>query len=124
MALRLPPDQPPEPPTIAELVRRAYDLPADHTAFVTRLLAAPGLTGDALLRVADAAQEAAEALGGLVRGDAEERVWRDMATLLRDAAPRFPHPPRVPLTAEEADASIRRRAIAAGLTTATGDPDR
>jgi len=124
MTLDLLPGQPPEPPTVAELVRRAYDLPEDHAAFVTRLLAAPGLTADDLLRVADAAQEAAEALGGLIRGDAAERTWRDMAALLRDATPRFPHPPRLPLTAEEADRAIRARSFAAGVVTASSEPGR
>ena len=61
-------------------------------------------------------------LRGLIRGDFEERVWRDMAALLRDAAPRFPHPPRVPLTAIEADRSIRQTASAAGIATASGAP--
>lgn len=117
MALDLLPDQPPEPPTIAELTRRAYNLPDGYTGFVTRLLAAPGVTASDLLRVADAAQEAAEERGGLLRGDADERAWRETAALLRDAAPRYPHPPRLPATAEEAEAVMRLRAAAAGLAT-------
>lgn len=120
MAPDLPTDQPPEPPTIAELVRRAYDLPYGLTAFVSRLLLSPGLTGADLCTVADAADEAARECALVARNTTEERGWENLATILRDAAPRFPHPPRVPLTAAEAEASIRRHASAAGLSTAGG----
>jgi hypothetical protein len=117
MVLILSPDQPPEsPPTIAELQARAEDLPVGYVAFALRLLRAPGLTGADLCFVADAADEQATEWGTLVRGSEEEAGWRALAAILRDAAPRFPHPPRQPISAEEADRSIR----AAGIATAGG----
>ncbi len=108
-------------PTIAQTQAALANLPDGFGAIGARLLRTPGLTTDALLIVADAlddgATERAEILG---TWDAEVRALRALATILRDAAPRFPHPPRVPLTALEAEASIRRHTYAAGLATSGG----
>jgi len=126
MALDLLPDQPPERgrPTVAQTQAALLALPDGFGAIGARLLREPGLTTDALLIVADAmddgAAERAETLGAW---DAEVRALRTLATILRDAAPRYAErPPRVPLSALEAEASIRRRPIAAGLATAGGEP--
>lgn len=106
-------------PTTAQTAAALSGLPDGFAGFGERLLAAAGLTTDALLEVADAldagAAERAETLG---TWDTEVRAMRALARILRDAAPRYPHPPRLPLTAEEADRSLRDRASFAGFTTA------
>ncbi len=119
MRLTLLPDQPPEPPTIAALYRRVVDLPHDLGEFARAMLDAPGVTAAELLAEADRIDKVAKACGEPdVRGilSREARDWSALASILRDAAPRFPSPPRVPLSAEEADASIRRRAGIIGGT--------
>ena len=120
MRLTLLPNQPPEPPAIAELQRRIEDLPLGLSAIGRFLLSLPGLTADHLLVWAEACDEAAGEMTGLFRPSMDDG-WGALAAILRDATPRFPHPPRTPLSAEEADASIlARRVIAAGLSTAGG----
>ena len=123
MALDFLPGQPPDRtrPTLAQTQAALLALPDGFGAIGARLLREAGLTTDALLIVADAlddgAAERAETLG---TWDMEVRALRSLATILRDAAPRYAEqPPRLPpLTALEADASIRHRAWAAGLSTA------
>ncbi|GGJ14010.1 hypothetical protein [Neoroseomonas lacus] len=120
MRLTLLRDQPAEPATIAELQRRIEDLPLGLSAIGRFLLSMPGLTADHLLTWAEACDEAAGELTGLFRPSMDDG-YGALAAILRDAAPRFPHPPRMPLSAEEADASIlARRIFAAGLSTAGG----
>lgn len=120
MRLHLLPDQPPEPPTVAELQRRIEDLPLGIAAIGRYLLSAPGVTADHLLVWAEACDEAAGEMGTLFRHGPEADGWAVLAHILRDATPRFPHPPREPAAAAEADAAILRHALAAGLATAGG----
>lgn len=120
MALDFLPDQPPEPPSIAQTQAALLSLPDGFGAMGACLLQR-GLRSDGLLCVADALDAgAAERSQTLGAWDAEVRAMRALATILRDVAPRYAHPARPPLTAEEAEASIRRRAGAAGLSTAGG----
>ena len=114
-------DAPRTTPTPAQTTAALLALPDGFAALGAGLLREPGLTTDGLLIVADSldagAAERADTLGAW---DTEVRAMRALASILRDAAPRFPHPPRTPLSATEADASIRRRTMAAGLATAGG----
>ncbi len=110
-----------DPPTLAELQARIEDLPLGLSAIGRFLLSRPGITADHLLIWAEACDEAAgEDRCVFRRPSADSEGWDALATILRDATPRFPHPPRLPLTAEETDATIRRLARAAGVATAGG----
>lgn len=124
MALDLLPNQPPEPPTTAQIFARVEDLPLDLGAFARAVLAAPGITAAELLTEADRCDAVAASLRADARHlmAAEAATWSALATILRDAAPRFPSPPRIPLTAEEAERSIRMRSYAAGVITASSEP--
>lgn len=111
-------------PTIAQTQAALASLPDGFDAIGARLLRAPGMSVDALLTVADALDEGATARAETLGAwDAEVRAMQALAKILRDAATveRFPQPPKTPLSAEEADASIlARRAYVAGLSTAGG----
>lgn len=111
-------------PTIAQTQAALMALPDGFDVFGARLLRAPGMSVDALLHVAEALVEGADARAEtLGTWDVEVRAMRALASILRDAATveRFPQPPKVPLTATEADAAtLARCAIAAGLSTAGG----
>lgn len=114
------------PPTTAQTQAALSNLPDGFAALGETILAAPGLTADTLLILADGMDAGARERRDLFPGgDAESAAMSRLATILRDAAPRYPHPPREPaslLSARQADAAIRRRAVAAGLATAATGP--
>lgn len=117
MALRLLPDQP--PPAWSDLTRRCEDLPLGMAGLVRGALHQPGTTAAHLLHLADACDEARKELTLIFPGNCRDAdMWAAAAEILRDAAPRYPTPPRlpaVPLTAAEADAVIHHaRTRAAG----------
>lgn len=85
------------PPTPAQTQAALADLPDGFAALGESLLAAPGVTADTLLIVADALDAgAAERRSLFPGGDAESAAMARLASILRDAAPRYPHPPREP----------------------------
>lgn len=105
MTLTLPAEQPPEPPSIPVLFARVENLPYYLAALCRAALNRPGTTGAELLRDADVLdQVAAECRQRDLRGllEPEAQAWADAAAILRDAAPRYPHPPRLPANAEQA----------------------
>lgn len=106
--------------TISDLQRRVEDLPLGLSAFGRYLLTRPGLTPDHLLWWAEGCDEAAGECGTLIRPAPEQDGWAMLAGILRDAcrSPLAAHPPREPLAAMAAEAAIRARASAAGLSTA------
>lgn len=106
------------PPTIAQTQAALENLPEGLAVTGITLLSAPGITADSVLTFADALDAGATQQDMVCRGDHLARDMRRLAAILRDAAPRYPHPPRLPISAEAADASVRRRAVAAGLSTA------
>jgi hypothetical protein len=121
--LTLPANQPPErpQPTAIQTMAALSALPEGFGAMGTALLASAGVTADHLLRFAEAMRAGARERRGLFpHGDAETRAMERLAGILEDAAWRYPTPPRVPLTAIEADVAVRRYAAAAGLSTAGG----
>jgi hypothetical protein len=101
------------PPTIAQLQAALANLPDGFAGFGEALLSAPGLTADTLLMVADAAEAGARELRTLFPGGTlESQALAGLATILRDATPHFPHPPRLPaapLNALAADRHARVR---------------
>lgn len=113
-------------PSAAEVFAHVEDLPFGMAAVARHLLTAPGTTSDHLLIWAEALDAGSQAEAAEVRHPrAADDAWHRFADVLRFAAPRHAGTvPRVPLTAEEADASSRRRAAAAGLATAGGVPGR
>lgn len=96
------------PPTPAQTQAALALLPDGFAGFGETILAAEGLTADTLLIVADAldagARERRELFPG---GDAESAAMTRLATILRDAAPRYPHPPRLPPSPISAEAALR-----------------
>ena len=121
MTLTFLPNQPRDPATIAELQARVEDLPMGLSAIGRFMLSRPGVTADHLLTWAEACDEAAGEEQCLFRHPAAEgEGWDALAGILRDAAPRYPHPPRLPLSDEQADAAAQRRILAAGMATAGG----
>lgn len=101
MALTLLPTQPPA--TWAELNRRIEDLPFGLAGMIRGAINQPGTTADHLLFMADAMDEARRDIavvypGGCLQAD----HFAGMADILRDAAPHFPSPPRLPASAVEA----------------------
>lgn len=111
-------------PTLAQIQAALSVLPDGFAALGATVIAAPGLTSDALLIFADGLDRgAAQRRSLFIGGDAESRAMASLATIMRDAASTFAeHPPRVPASADHADAAIRRYASAAGLSTAGGAP--
>ncbi|MFN6998894.1 MAG: hypothetical protein ACK4ST_02530 [Elioraea tepidiphila] len=98
------------PPTAAQTQAALADLPDGFAGMGETILAAPGVTADTLLIVADAlAAGAAERRALFPGGDAETRAMERLAAILRDAAPRYPHPPRLPASAPEAGGKFRAR---------------
>lgn len=96
---------------MAQLQAALANLPDGFAAFGESLLRAPGLTADALLIVADALDDGARERRRLFpAGDEETRAMAGIATILRDAAPRFPHPPREPAGTEPGSGWLRRQA--------------
>lgn len=124
MVLTLPANQPPERPrpTPIQTLAALSALPDGFIAVGAHILAGAGVTADHLLRFAEAFRAGAlERRGLFPHGDAETRAMERLAAILEDATWRYPNPPRTPLTAEEADASIlARRVLAAGYSTAGG----
>jgi hypothetical protein len=119
--LTLLPTQPAEPVPLYALFARIEDLPYYLAALGRAAINRPGCTAADLLTVAGYCDDVAkECRVRDVRGmlEPEAASWAALAGILRDCAPHRPHPPRLPIGAEEADATIRRRAHAAGLATA------
>lgn len=86
-------------PTIAQTQASLAGLPDGFAAFGCTLLSAEGVTADTVLRVADALRAgAAERRELFPHGDDETRALERLAAILTDAAPRYPHPPRLPLS--------------------------
>jgi hypothetical protein len=120
--LTLLPTQPAEPVPIFALFARIEELPYYLAALARAAFNRPGVTADHLLILADhcdavSAECVVRDLRGMLQHEAT--AWAALADILRDCAPHRPHPPRLPISAEDADASMRRRAHAAGLATAS-----
>lgn len=96
------------PPTFADINRRVEDLPAALGAIARHVFRRPGTSSDHLLIFADASDAAAAELDSVVAGDPEAVQWRALAAILRDAAPLYPHPPRVPADEESLAGWLRR----------------
>jgi hypothetical protein len=111
MALDLMPDQP--TCTIAQLNARIEDLPFGLAGILRGALNQPGTTADHLLFMADAMDEGRDdVLTVFPDGCAEADNFSAAASILRDAAPRYPHPPRLPaapMNALAADRAVRPR---------------
>lgn len=109
-------------PTATQTAAALSALPDGFGAMGGTLLASAGVTAGHLLCFAEALRAGARERRSLFpHGDAETQAMERLATILEDATWRYPSPPRLPLTAEEADASIlSRRVLAAGLSTAGG----
>jgi hypothetical protein len=121
MTLTLLPAQPPEPVPVYALFARIEELPYYLSALARAAFNRAGTTADHLLTLAEYCdQVAAECRVRDVRGmlEPEAVAWLQLAGILRDCAPHRPHPPRLPIGAEEADAGLRRRVQAAGIATA------
>jgi len=90
------------PPTVAQTQAALASLPDGFAGLGETILAAQGVTADTLLILADGldagARERRELFPG---GDPESRAMTALATILRDAAPRYPHPPRLPAASAE-----------------------
>lgn len=86
-------------PTVAQTQAALLNLPDGYSAIGCTLLAAEGLTADTVLRVADALRAGAKERRELFpHGDDETRAMERLAAILTDAAPRYPHPPKLPLS--------------------------
>jgi hypothetical protein len=86
-------------PTVAQTQAALTSLPDGFAAFGCTLLAAEGVTADTVLRVAEALRAgAAERRELFPHGDDETRAMERLASILTDAAPRYPHPPKLPLS--------------------------
>lgn len=115
------PTQPPEPVSIPALFARVENLPYYLAALARAAFNRPGVTAAELLTLADYCDDVAKEcrlrdLRGILEPEAAS--WSALAGILRDGTPHRPHPPKLPIGAEDADASIRRHAHAAGLATA------
>lgn len=96
------------PPTPAQTQAALASLPDGFAGLGETILAAHGLTADTLLIVADGLDAGARERRDLFPGgDAESAAMTRLATILRDAAPRYPHPPRLPPTPIGAEAAMR-----------------
>jgi hypothetical protein len=97
------------PPTIAQLQAALSNLPDGYAGFGESLLASPDLTATVLLIVADALDAGAKERRTLFPGgDPEAAGMSGLASILRDATPHFPHPPRLPATPIDAMTADRR----------------
>jgi hypothetical protein len=97
------------PPSIADLNRRIEDLPFGMAGVVRAALRAPGITSDHLLFMADAMDEGRrDAQMVFPTGCAEADHFTAAASILRDAAPLYPHPPRLPAAPIDALTADRR----------------
>jgi hypothetical protein len=96
------------PPTHAQTQAALAALPDGFAALGETILQSDGVTADTLLIAADAldagSAERSECLGAW---DVEARAMKALATILRDAAPRYPHPPRLPAAPAGAEAAPR-----------------
>lgn len=95
-------------PTVAQTQAALANLPDGYAAMGETLLSAPGITADHILRFADALDAGARERSLCLRGDPEARDMRRLASILRDAAPRYVHPPREPAVPIDAEAAQRR----------------
>ena len=102
------------PPTIAQLNARIEDLPFGMAGVVRGALRQGGTTSDHLLYMADTLDEGRrDALVVFPGGCAEADTFAAAASILRDAAPLYPYPPRLPaapIAALDADRIGRTRA--------------
>jgi hypothetical protein len=88
---------PPPPPTAAQLFARVEDLPFGMAGLVRGALKQPGTTTDHLLYLADAMDEARADIAVVFPGGSQDAdVFAAAAGILRDAAPLYPHPARLP----------------------------
>jgi hypothetical protein len=91
------------PPTYAQLQRRVEDLPFGMAGLVRGAMKQAGTTSDHLLYLADAMDEARRDIALVFPGGSPDAdLFAAAASILRDAAPLYPHPARVPVTAIEA----------------------
>jgi hypothetical protein len=96
-------------PTMAQLSRRIEDLPFGMAGAIRGALNQPGTTSDHLLHMADAMDEGRkDVLVVFPGGCAEADTFAAAAAILRDAAPLYPHPPRLPAAPIDAIATDRR----------------
>jgi hypothetical protein len=85
------------PPTPAQLFARVENLPFGLSGLVRGALRQSGTTSDHLLYLADAMDEARRDITVVFPGGcAEADNYAVAAAILRDAAPLYPHPPRLP----------------------------
>jgi hypothetical protein len=112
MPLTFLPTQP--APTWAHLNARIEDLPFGMAGLLRGALNQAGTTAAHLLYLADAMDEARREVAEVFPGGcAQVDHFAAMASILRDAAPLFPHPPRLPaapISAMDADRRGRARA--------------
>ena len=96
-------------PSVAQTQAALSDLPDGFAGMGETLLASPGVTSDHLLVFADALAAGAIERRELFPGDdTESRAMDRLASILRDAAPRYGHPPRLPAMAAQTDWMQRR----------------
>lgn len=97
------------PPTAAQLFARIEDLPYGWAGLVRGALRQPGTTADHLLLLADCMDEARDDILVVFPGGcAEADHFTAAAGILRDAAPLYPSPPRLPAAPIDALPSDRR----------------
>ena len=75
------------PPTWAEIQTKIEDLPPPIAAFALKFLATAQPMPDAVLIMADAADEAAREMDAISHASTND--WRALANLAREAAPLF-----------------------------------
>lgn len=91
------------PPTFAQLQARIEDLRFGMAGLLLGALKAPGTTHDELLWLADRMDEARKDIAVVFPGGSPDAdTYAAAASILRDAAPLFPHPARLPVSAIEA----------------------
>lgn len=96
-------------PTMAQLNARTEDLPFGMAGLVRGAMAQPGTTADHLLHLADAMDEARRDILVVFPGGCEQAdQYVTAADILRDAAPLFPNPPRLPAAPIDALTADRR----------------
>lgn len=99
----------PQPtPTVAQLFARIEDLPFGMAGLIRGAMNQPGTTADHLLHLADAMDEARRDIAAVFPGGcADAEHFAVAASILRDAAPLYPHPPRLPAAPIDAPAPHR-----------------
>jgi hypothetical protein len=85
------------PPTRVQIFARVEDLPFGMAGLVRGAMNQPGTTSDHLLFLADALDEARRDVAVVFpAGSPDADHFASAASILRDAAPLYPHPPRLP----------------------------